>query len=91
MNRHDIIENLSEATNMSRVNTDKFISAFIDVVTKALADGDKVQIVGFGTFETTERKARIGHNPKTGGTVDIPAKIAAKFKAGKALKDAVNK
>ena len=91
MNKHQLIEELSLKTDMSRVQTNRFIDAFVDTVSDALEKGDRVQLIGFGTFETRERAARTGRNPKTGGTINIGASITPAFKAGKALKDAVNK
>ena len=71
-------------------DSEKALKAFIDVVTEQLKAGDKVQVVGFGTFEVSERAAREGRNPQTGETMKIEACKAPKFKAGKALKDAIN-
>lgn len=68
----------------------KALSAFTDTVTSAMKNGDKVQLVGFGTFEVSKRAARTGRNPRTGETVEIAASATPKFKAGKALKNAVN-
>ena len=77
-------------TELSKKDAEKALKAFIDVVTDELKKGEKVQLVGFGTFEISERAAREGRNPLTGATMSIPASKAPKFKAGKALKDAVN-
>ena len=71
-------------------NAEKALKAFVDVVTEEMKKGEKVQLVGFGTFEVSERAAREGRNPQTGKTMKIEACKAPKFKAGKALKDAVN-
>ena len=91
MNKQQFAENVMARTDMTRAATERFINAFIDTVGDALAEGDKVQLIGFGTFETRERGARTCRNPQTGGTVAIPACKAPAFKAGKALKDKINK
>lgn len=91
MNKTELIAGMSEEAGLSKKDAEKALGAFIDTVSKALAAGDKVQLVGFGTFETTKRAAREGRNPQTGKTVKIAASVAPKFKAGKALKDIVNK
>lgn len=91
MNKTELIAAMSEEAGLSKKDAEKALGAFIDTVSKALAAGDKVQLVGFGTFETTKRAAREGRNPQTGKTVKIAASVAPKFKAGKALKDIVNK
>lgn len=75
---------------LSKKDSEKALKAFIDVVTEELKKGEKIQLVGFGTFEVTERAAREGRNPLTGEKMQIKASKAPKFKAGKALKDAVN-
>ncbi|SCY07873.1 DNA-binding protein HU-beta [Butyrivibrio hungatei] len=90
MNREELIEAISTEANLTKSASDKAVKAFIEVVSNELANKGKVQIVGFGTFETTERAARVGQNPQTGEKIDIPASTAPKFKAGKALKDIVN-
>lgn len=91
MNKTELIAAMSEEAGLSKKDAEKALGAFTDTVTKALVAGDKVQLVGFGTFETTKRAAREGRNPQTGKTVKIAASVAPKFKAGKALKDIVNK
>ena len=91
MNKQDLATIIAEKAGIDYKKAYAFIGTFTDTVAEALANGEKVQLVGFGTFETRERAARIGHNPQTGGSVKIPAKTAPAFKAGKALKDAVNK
>ena len=85
--------NIEEDLSMNKTELVAAIAekAFIDVVTDELKAGEKIQLVGFGTFEVAERAAREGRNPTTGATIKIPASKAPKFKAGKALKDAVNK
>ena len=90
MNKTELISAMSENANMTKVDTEKALKAFIDTVTEELKNGGKVQLVGFGTFEVAERAERQGRNPKTGETITIPASKSPKFKAGKALKDIVN-
>lgn len=91
MNKTELIAATAEAANVSKKDAAAVLDAAIDAITKAMAEGDKVQIVGFGTFETRERAAREGRNPQTKETVQIPACKVPAFKAGKALKDSVNK
>ena len=90
MNRTELISAMSEKSELTKVDTEKALKAFIDTVTDELKNGGKVQLVGFGTFEVTERAERQGRNPKTGEAITIPASKSPKFKAGKALKDIVN-
>ncbi|HIV42348.1 MAG TPA: HU family DNA-binding protein [Candidatus Mediterraneibacter guildfordensis] len=90
MNRTELIAAVAEQAEISKKDSEKALKAFIDVVTEQLKKGDKVQLVGFGTFEVSERAAREGRNPQTGKTMKIAACKAPKFKAGKALKDAIN-
>ena len=90
MNRTELISVMSEKSELTKVDTEKALKAFIDTVTEELKNGGKVQLVGFGTFEVTERAERNGRNPKTGEAIIIPASKSPKFKAGKALKDIVN-
>ena len=90
MNRTELIAAVAEQAEISKKDSEKTLKAFIDVVTEQLKKGDKVQLVGFGTFEVSERAAREGRNPQTGKTMKIAACKAPKFKAGKALKDAIN-
>lgn len=90
MNKVELIETIASKSGISKKDVEKTIHAFTNVVTDALVDGDKVQIVGFGTFEVIERAARTGRNPKTGESIKIDASKSPKFKAGKSLKDAVN-
>ena len=89
MNKAEIITKVAEKAELSKKDAEKALSAFTNVIAEALADGNKVQIVGFGTFEVTERAARIGRNPKTGESITIEASKSPKFKAGKELRDAV--
>lgn len=90
MNKADLVTAISEKTELSKKDAEKALKAFIDVVTDELIKGEKIQLVGFGTFEVSERAAREGRNPQTGKTMKIEASKAPKFKAGKALKDAIN-
>lgn len=89
MNKTELIAVMTEKAEISKNDTEKALTAFINVVTDALVTGEKVAISGFGTFEVVERAARIGRNPKTGETIEIKASKAPKFKAGKSLKDVV--
>lgn len=90
MNRVELVAAIAEQTELSKKDAEKALKAFTDVVTEELKKGGKIQLVGFGTFEVSERSAREGRNPQTGKTMTIPASKAPKFKAGKALKDALN-
>ena len=93
MNKAELVEAMVKKTGLSKKDAEAGLNAFVDVVKKELANkkGDrKVQLVGFGTFEVAERKARSGRNPSTGETIKIKASKAPRFKAGKAFKDAVN-
>ncbi|MBU3876461.1 HU family DNA-binding protein [Faecalicatena sp. AGMB00832] len=90
MNKTELVAAIAEQAEISKKDSEKALKAFIDVVSEQLKKGDKVQLVGFGTFEVSERAAREGRNPQTGKTMKIDACKAPKFKAGKALKDAVN-
>mgnify|MGYP000433920722 FL=1 len=90
MNKTELIAAIAEQAEISKKDAEKALKAFVDVVTEQLKEGEKVQLVGFGTFEVSERAAREGRNPQTGETMKIAACKAPKFKAGKALKDAIN-
>lgn len=90
MNKTELVAAMAEQAELSKKDSEKALKAFIDVVTEELKKGEKIQLVGFGTFEVTERAAREGRNPLTGEKMQIKASKAPKFKAGKALKDAVN-
>jgi DNA-binding protein HU-beta len=90
MNKTELITAVAEKAEISKRDSEKAVKAFVDVITEELKKGEKVQVVGFGTFEVSERAAREGRNPQTGETMKINACKAPKFKAGKALKDAVN-
>ena len=91
MNKSELITAISEKSAVSKKNAEAVLNAFTEIVTEELAKKEKIQLVGFGTFETRERAARTGRNPQTGKEVKIPASVSPAFKAGKALKDAVNK
>lgn len=91
MNKTELIEVAAETARVSKKDATAVANAVFDTIARSLADGDKVQIVGFGSFEVRERKARQGKNPRTGEIVTIDACKAPTFKAGKALKDSVNK
>ena len=90
MNKTEFVAAVAEEAKLSKKDAQEAVNAFISVVTKALKKNDKVQLVGFGTFEVAKRAARTGRNPQTGKEMKIKASKAPKFKAGKALKDAVN-
>ena len=90
MNKTEFIAAVAEKAEISKKDSEKALKAFVVVVAELLKAGDKVQLVGFGTFEVSERAAREGRNPQTGETMTIAACKAPKFKAGKALKDAIN-
>ena len=89
MNKAELINAIAASTELTKKDAEKALSATLEAITNALAEGDKVQIVGFGSFETKKRAARTGLNPRTKETVEIPASKVPAFKAGKALKDAV--
>jgi len=91
MNKTELVAAIAEHADMTKKDADKAINAFTEVVAKELKKGEKIQLVGFGTFEVVDRDAREGRNPKTGETMTIAASKAPKFKAGKALKDEVNR
>ena len=90
MNKTELIAAIAEKTELSRKDAEKALKAFTEVVEEELKKGEKIQLVGFGTFEVSERTAREGRNPQTGETMQIAASKSPKFKAGKALKDAIN-
>jgi DNA-binding protein HU-beta len=91
MNKGDLITKIASDAKITRTQASKSLDSFIDNVTKTLKGGKKVTIVGFGTFATSKRKARMGRNPQTGKPIKIAAKRVARFSAGKQLKDAVNR
>lgn len=90
MNKTELIAAVAEAAGLTKKDAEKALKAFTDVVAEELKNGGKVQVVGFGTFEVSERAAREGRNPATGEAMQISAARAPKFKAGKALKDMIN-
>ncbi len=90
MNKAELVTAMAEKTELSKKDVEKTLKAFIDAVSEELTNGGKIQLVGFGTFDVTERSAREGRNPQTGQPMQIPASKAPRFRAGKALKDAVN-
>ncbi len=91
MNKADLVEAIANATDLSKSKTDEVVGALVATVIKAVAKGDSVQLVGFGTFGSGKRAARTGRNPRTGETIKIAAAKTVKFTAGKAFKEAVNK
>ena len=91
MTKSDLITTVAESAGLTKKDTEKVISGFLSAVTNALVSGEKVQIVGFGTFEVRDRKEREGRNPSNGEPMIIPASRVPAFKAGKSLKDAVAK
>lgn len=90
MNKTELVAAIAEKASLSKKDADAALKAFIDVTTDELKKGEKIQLVGFGTFEVADRPARTGRNPRDGKAMQIPATKAPKFKAGKGLKDAVN-
>ncbi len=90
MNKTELVATIAEKAEISKKDAERALNAFTDTVSDALREGDKIQLVGFGTFEVSERAERTGRNPQSGETMVIPASKIPKFKAGKALKDAIN-
>lgn len=91
MNKAELVNAIAEKASLSKKDAEKVLAAFTETVTESLTAGEKVQIVGFGSFEVVNRAARTARNPRTGEAVEIAASKAPAFKAGKALKDSVNK
>ena len=91
MNKTELVAAIADKTELSKKDSEKALKAFIDVVGEELKKGEKIQLVGFGTFDVKERAAHEGVNPQSGEKIQIAASKAPRFKAGKALKDAVNK
>ncbi|MGI6106887.1 MAG: HU family DNA-binding protein [Lachnospiraceae bacterium] len=91
MNKKELVAAVAEESSLKKADAEKAVEAFVKVVSDSLAKGDKVSLVGFGTFEVSTRAKREGRNPRTGETMTIAASKNPKFKAGKALKEAVNK
>jgi DNA-binding protein HU-beta len=90
MTKSELIDAIAEKAELSKADASKALSATLESVTDALKAGEKVALIGFGTFSVSQRAARTGKNPQTGAAIAIPASKAAKFKAGQKLKDAVN-
>jgi len=91
LNKTELISVMAEKSGLTKKDSEKALNAFVEAVEEALARREKVQLVGFGTFEVRERSARKGRNPQTGEEIDIAAASVPAFKAGKALKDGINK
>lgn len=91
MNKAELINAVAVKADVSKKDAEAVVTAALDTITAAMAEGEKVQLVGFGSFEVKKRAARQGRNPKTKETIEIPASVVPTFKAGKALKDAVAK
>jgi DNA-binding protein HU-beta len=89
MNKNELVTNISEKSGLTKKDVEAVVNGVIDEITTALKEGDKVQFVGFGTFETRERASRTGRNPQTGKEITIPASTVPAFKAGNKLKEAV--
>lgn len=91
MNKQELVNSIAAETGLSKKDTEATLNSFVNVVSNALSKKDKVQLIGFGTFETRKRSARTGRNPQTGKEIKIKASTVPAFKAGKALKEKVNK
>ena len=91
MNKAELVEAIAKNANLTKKDSEAALNAFVDTVAKELKKGEKIQLVGFGTFEVAKRAARTGRNPQTGKEIKIAASKTPKFKAGKSLKDIVNK
>ena len=91
MNKTELIASVAAKSELTKKDAEKAVNAFVEAVTDTLAQGEKVQLIGFGTFEVRERQAREGRNPQTGKTIKITASKSPAFKAGKQLKETVNK
>ncbi|MFT7300836.1 MAG: DNA-binding protein HU-beta [Porticoccus sp.] len=90
MNKSELVDAIADAADLSKASAARALDSAVDAVTKALSNGDQVSLVGFGTFSVKHRAARAGRNPQTGAEIQIKAANVPSFKAGKALKDAVN-
>ena len=90
MNKNELVAQMAEKAGLKKTEAEKALKAFTETVAEELKNGEKIQLVGFGTFEVAERPAREGRNPRTGETMKIAASKSPKFKAGKALKDSLN-
>ena len=91
MNKNELVNAVADAADLSRKDADAAVTAMVDAITAALQEGDKVQLVGFGSFEVKRRGARTGRNPRTKEEIEIPAAIVPLFKPGKILKEAVSR
>ncbi|CAM4486426.1 HU family DNA-binding protein [Paenibacillus tarimensis] len=89
MNKTDLINNISDKSGLTKRDVEAVLNGFLGEITEALQNGDKVQLIGFGTFETRKRSGRVGRNPQTGKTIEIPESNVPAFKAGNKLKEAV--
>jgi DNA-binding protein HU-beta len=89
MNKTDLVNNIAAKSGMAKKDVETVINGLLGEITNALSSGDKVQLIGFGTFETRKRSGRTGRNPQTGTTITIPESVVPAFKAGNKLKDAV--
>ena len=90
MNKNDLVKSVADATDMSSADVARAVDGVFESITNSLRGGEEVRLVGFGSFSVVRRKATTGRNPRTGEAIDIPASNQPKFKAGKALKEAVN-
>mgnify|MGYP005645700433 FL=1 len=90
MNKNDLVASVADSSGLSKADAGKAVDSVLDNITNALQGGNEIRLVGFGTFSVAQRKATTGRNPQTGAAIQIPASKRPKFKAGKALKDAVN-
>lgn len=90
MSKTELVAAIAERTGLTKKDSEAAVNAFVETLTEQLKKGEKVQLIGFGTFEVSERAARTGRNPQTGAEMTIAASKAPKFKAGKALKDSLN-
>jgi len=91
MNKGDLVNKIAEECDMNKAAADKAVNSMLNAITNSVASGEKVSLIGFGTFSVNERTARQGRNPQTGATMQIPAKKVVKFKAGKKFIEAANK
>ena len=91
MNKTELVAAVAEKSGLTKKDAEKAVVAAVEAIKAEVAAGKKVQVIGFGTFEARERKARTGKNPRSGAAVEIPASVVPSFKAGKAFKEAVNK
>jgi len=91
VNKNELVASVAEKAGLTKKDAEKAVNAFVETVQQSLVEGNKIQMIGFGTFEVKERAARTGRNPRTNEEIQIPASKNPVFKAGKALKDAVNK